>query len=167
MILSILSGFQGTFSTFESNVESYPLLLMRFLVPVVLLLIATLAVQRVSKKEKIDSAPTAEQKIEQFVTPDDFFNKEISHIGKDDYEHFLRPMEVEFKRIKEATEQFKVLNKLYKRYDARTRSTSRKRRKKALAMRREVFNQILELYNYIRQLKLEIVEYEDYERVIK
>lgn len=165
MILSILGGFQGFFSTFESNVEAYPLILMRFLVPVVILLIATLAVQRVSKKEKVDSAPTAEQKREQFVTPDDFFNREMEHIGNDDYEHFLKPMEIEFKRIRETSEQFKVLDKLYKKYDSKTRSTSRRRRKRALEMRREIFNQILELYNYMRQLRLEIVEYEEYERV--
>lgn len=165
MILSILGGFQGAFSTFESNVEAYPMILMRFLVPVILLLVATLAVQRVSRKEKVDSAPTMEQKREQFVTPDDFFNREIEYIGKDDYEHFLRPMEIEFRRIKETSDQFKVLDKLYKKYDSKTRSTSRRKRKKALEMRREIFNQILELYNYLRQLRLEIVEYEDYERV--
>lgn len=161
MVLSILSGFNGFFSTFESNVEAYPLILMRFLVPVIMLLIATLAVQRVSRKEKIDSSPTAEQKREHFVTPDDFFNQEMGHISRDDYQHFLRPMETEFKRVREAVEQFKVLDKLYRKYDARTRATSRKKRKKALEMRREVFNQILDLYNYVRQLKMTIVEYDD------
>ena len=165
MVLSILGGLQGVFSTFISNIESYPLILMRFLVPVLLLLIATMAVQRVSKKEKIDSTPTVEQKREQFVVPDDFFNKEVGYITNDEYEHYLRPMENEFRRMKETFDQFKVLDKLYKKYDARTRSASRRRRKRALEMRREVFDQILELYNYLRQVRLSIVEYDEFEEV--
>ncbi len=165
MILSILGGFQGTFSTFVSNIEAYPLILMRFLVPVILLLIATMAVQRVSKKEKVDSAPTIEQKMEQFTIPDDFFNQEMDYIRNDEYEHYLRPMGVEFRRLKEAFDQFKVLDKLYRKYDARTRSASKRRRKRALELRKEVFNQILELYNYIRRMKLSIVEYDESEKV--
>lgn len=167
MILSGIGGIQGIFSTFVSNVEAYPLILMRFLVPVVLLLIVTMAVQRVSKKEKIDSPPTTEQKREQFVLPDDFFNKEMGYIRNDEYDHFLRPMEIEFKRMKDTLDQFKVLSKLYRKYDSRTRSASRKRRKRAMEMRSEVFNQILELYNYLRQVKLSIVEYEEFAKVKK
>ncbi len=160
MILSIFGSFQGVFGTFEQNVSAYPLLILRFLVPVLLLFVATLAVQRVSKKEKIDSAPTVEQKREQFVTPDDFFNREVEFIKKDDYEHYLQPMEIEFKRIRETLEQFKVLDKLYKKYDARTNSPYKKRRNRAMTLRKEVFEQIMDLYNYLRQLKLSVVEYE-------
>lgn len=165
MVLSILGGIQGTFSTFVSNVEAYPLILMRFLVPVIILLIATMAVQRVSKREKVDSAPTTEQKREQFIVPDDFFNQEMGYIRNDQYEHYLRPMGVEFKRMKEAFDQYKVLDKLYRKYDARTRSPSKKRRQRALKMRKDVFDQILELYNYLRQTKLSIVEYDESEKV--
>lgn len=165
MVLSILGGIQGIFSTFVSNVEAYPLILMRFLVPVIVLLIATMAVQRVSKKEKIDSAPTTEQKREQFVVPDDFFNREMDFIRNDQYDHYLRPMGVEFKRLKEVFDQYKVLDKLYRKYDAKTRSASTKRRNRALEMRKQVFDQILQLYNYLRQTKLSIVEYDESEKV--
>lgn len=167
MALSSLAGISGAFSTFEANVEASPVILLRFLIPVIILLIATLAVQRVSKKEKIDSAPTVEQKRERFVVPDDFFNREINHISRDDYDYFLQPMEIQFKRIKEAFDQFKVLDKLYRKYDARTRSSSNRRRIRALEKRKEVFDQILDIYNYLKMLKLSVVEYDEPKRVNK
>lgn len=162
-----ISGVSGGISTFVSNVEAYPLLLMRFLVPVVLLFVATLAVQFVSRREKVDSAPTTEQKREQFTIPDDFYNMEVAHIRKDDYGYFLKPMEIQFARIRETMEQFKALDKLYRKYDSKTRSASKRKREKAVVRRKEVFDHILELYNYLRNLQLETVEFDESSKVRK
>lgn len=157
---SILGYLSGAYGTFVQSVEAYPLVLLRFLVPVLIIFVVTLAVQRVSKKAVVDSAPKLEQKREQFVIPMDFFNSELEKIKNDDYEYYLRPISSEFDRIKDVSERFKRLRKLYSKYDIMSHSSYKKRRVRGIERRRETFSEILDLYTQVRKMKLTIVEIE-------
>lgn len=156
-----LSLVLGAFQTLTQNIKAYPLVVMRFLVPVLIILLITLSIQRLSKKAVVNSTPTLEQKREQFIIPADFFNKEVDHIKSDDYEYYLSPMEKQFDVLRDHSETFKRLLKAYRKYDALSNSSYKRRKKRGQEMRKNTFNEILDLYTSIRKMKYAIVEIEN------
>lgn len=147
-------------SDFFSNVMHNPAFLLSFVVPVFILLIASVAIRHYSKKTKIDGPPTLEQKREKFLVPRDFFNKETDRIKTDDYAHFLSPIASEFHALVEYDDYFRVLEKRYRKYSSMSHSSRKKRQEAGVQGAKRTFNDILNLYNKLRNSKFEIVEFE-------
>ena len=146
------------------NIRAYPLLLFRFLIPVLLIFGATFSLQRRSRKTKIDSLPTLEQKREKFIVPNDFFNRELEFIKNDDYRHYLNPILKEMERMETIRQNLKILMKRYSKYESMSQSSYSRRKKKGLQLRNETFNQILETYAQVKKLKFSTVEIEKMEK---
>ena len=121
--MSILSNAIGYFfGIWMENIRAYPLLLFRFLIPVLLIFGATFSLQRRSRKTKIDSLPTLEQKREKFIVPNDFFNRELEFIKNDDYRHYLNPILKEMERMETIRQNLKILMKRYSKYESMSQS---------------------------------------------
>lgn len=151
---------------FFTNVEHNPIFLLSFVVPIVLLLISSIAIRRYAGKTKIDGPPTLEQKREKFVIPKDFFNREVEKISDDDYAYFLNPISREFMSLREYHEHFKLLEKQYRRYISMSQSSRKKRKQAGNDGRKKTFDDILNLYNKFRNTKFEIVEFEQEDRIL-
>ena len=163
--MSILSNAIGYFfGIWMENIRAYPLLLFRFLIPVLLIFGATFSLQRRSRKTKIDSLPTLEQKREKFIVPNDFFNRELEFIKNDDYRHYLNPILKEMERMETIRQNLKILMKRYSKYESMSQSSYSRRKKKGLQLRNETFNQILETYAQVKKLKFSTVEIEKMEK---
>ncbi len=146
------------------NIRAYPLLLFRFLIPIVLIFGATFSLQRRSRKTKIDSLPTLEQKREKFIVPTDFFNRELEFIKNDDYRHYLNPILKEMDNMETIRQNLKILMKRYSKYENMSQSSYSRRKKKGLELRNKTFNQILETYAQVKKLKFSTVEMEKMEK---
>ena len=146
------------------NIRAYPLLLFRFLIPIVLIFGATFSLQRRSRKTKIDSLPTLEQKREKFIVPTDFFNRELEFIKNDDYRHYLNPILKEMEKMETIRQNLKILMKRYSKYENMSQSSYSRRKKRGLELRNETFNQILETYAQVKKLKFSTVEIEKMEK---
>ncbi len=163
--MSALSSVIGYFfGIWVQNIRAYPLLLLRFLIPIVLIFGATFSLQRRSRKTKIDSLPTLEQKREKFIVPTDFFNRELEFIKNDDYRHYLNPILKEMENMERIREQLKILMKQYSKYENMSQSSYSRRKKKGLELRKQTFNRILETYAQVKKLKFSIVEIEKMEQ---
>ncbi|MHB1650119.1 MAG: hypothetical protein ACYCSA_07570 [Thermoplasmataceae archaeon] len=163
--MSALSSVIGYFfGIWVQNIRAYPLLLLRFLIPIVLIFGATFSLQRRSRKTKIDSLPTLEQKREKFIVPTDFFNRELEFIKNDDYRHYLNPILKEMENMERIREQLKILMKQYSKYENMSQSSYSRRKKKGLELRKQTFNRILETYAQVKKLKFSIVEIEKMEK---
>ena len=163
--MSALSSVIGYFfGIWVQNIRAYPLLLLRFLIPIVLIFGATFSLQRRSRKTKMDSLPTLEQKREKFIVPTDFFNRELEFIKNDDYRHYLNPILKEMENMERIREQLKILMKQYSKYESMSQSSYSRRKKKGLELRKQTFNRILETYAQVKKLKFSIVEIEKMEQ---
>ena len=163
--MSILSSAIGYFfGMWMQNIRAYPLLLFRFLIPIVLIFGATFSLQRRSRKTKIDSLPTLEQKREKFIVPTDFFNRELEFIKNDDYRHYLNPILKEMEKMETIRQNLKILMKRYSKYENMSQSSYSRRKKRGLELRNETFNQILETYAQVKKLKFSTVEIEKMEK---
>lgn len=163
--MSALSSVIGYFfGIWVQNIRAYPLLLLRFLIPIVLIFGATFSLQRRSRKTKMDSLPTLEQKREKFIVPTDFFNRELEFIKNDDYRHYLNPILKEMENMERIREQLKILMKQYSKYENMSQSSYSRRKKKGLELRKQTFNRILETYAQVKKLKFSIVEIEKMEK---
>ncbi|MHB1811598.1 MAG: hypothetical protein ACYCPR_04205 [Thermoplasmataceae archaeon] len=163
--MSALSSVIGYFfGIWVQNIRAYPLLLLRFLIPIVLIFGATFSLQRRSRKTKIDSLPTLEQKREKFIVPTDFFNRELEFIKNDDYRHYLNPILKEMENMERIREQLKILMKQYSKYESMSQSSYSRRKKKGLELRNQTFNKILETYAQVKKLKFSTVEIEKMEK---
>lgn len=150
-------------SNFFGNVMHDPIFLLSFVVPVVMLLAASLAIRHYSRKTKIDGPPTLEQKREKFVVPRDFFNREAEKIKSDDYEYFLRPISTQFESLKDFHEYFRNLQRQYRKYVAMSLSGRKRKRMRGAEGRKQTFNEILNLYNQFRRNKFDRIEFEQEE----
>ncbi len=147
-------------SNFFTNLQHDPWFLLSFVVPVVMLLIASVAIRRYSRKTKIDGPPTLEQKREKFVVPKDFFNRETDRVKSDDYAYFLKPIASEFHTLVEFDDYFRILERRYKKFRSMSNSGRKKRKQAGIDGTKKTFNDILNLYNRLRTTKFEIVEFE-------
>ena len=153
-------------SSFMYNVEHNPFFLFTFIIPIILILLTSAVVRAKRRGAKIDGPPTLEQKREKFIIPSDFFNDEAERIRSEDYHHFLDPMEREFHSLKDYDERFTVLMKRFRKYEAMTHSGRKKRKKMGYDGRKATFNDLLNLYNWLRKAKFELVEFEQEEEKI-
>lgn len=145
---------------FFANVVHNPVFLLSFIVPILLLLFSSIAIRMYSKRAKIDGPPTLEQKKEKFIIPKDFFNREVERVQAEDYVYFLRPLSNEFSSLRLYHDNFKILEKQYKRYVAMSHSARKKRRTAGEEGRKKTFNDILNLYNRLRNTRFDVVEFE-------
>lgn len=152
-------------SNFFTNLQHDPWFLLSFVVPVVMLLIASVAIRRYSRKTKIDGPPTLEQKREKFVVPSDFFNRETDRVKMDDYAYFLKPIASEFHTLVEYDDYFRILERRYRKFRSMSNSGRKKRKKAGIEGTKKTFNDILNLYNKLRTTKFEIVEFENDEEI--
>lgn len=150
-------------ASFLSNIQHNPVFLFSFIIPIVMLFISSLAIRRYSKKTKIDGPPSLEQKKEKFIIPRDFFNKETDKIRDQDFGYFLTPITNEFKMLRDYHERFKILEKQYRKYTVMGQSSRKKRKKAGQDGQKRIFDEILNLYNKLRNNKFEIVEFEQRE----
>ena len=163
--MSILNSAIGYFfGMWMQNIRAYPLLLFRFLIPIVIIFGATFSLQRRSRKTKIDSLPTLEQKREKFIVPTDFYNRELEFIKNNDYRHYLNPILKEMDKMETIRQNLKILMKRYSKYENMSQSSYSRRKKKGLELRNETFNQILETYAQVKKLKFSTVEMEKMEK---
>lgn len=154
-------------SNFFSNVVHNPVFLLSFVVPIVMLIAASLAIRHYSRKTRIDGPPTLEQKREKFVVPRDFFNKEAEKIMLDDYEYFLKPITTQFESLKAFHEYFRSLQKQYRKYVAMSSSGRKRKRIRGMEGRKRTFDEILKLYNQFRGNKFDRIEFEqEVERIL-
>lgn len=153
-------------SDFFNNISHNPIFLLSFVVPILLLLFASFAMRRYTRKTRIDGPPSLEQKREKFIIPRDFFARETEKILADDYAHFLNPITREFESLKEYHEYFKALEKRYRRYVAMSRSSRKKRKKAGMDGRKKTFDDILNLYNQLRSNNFDIIEFEQEDRIL-
>lgn len=161
LIGSIIGAF---FSAWIQNIIRDPLIILHFLVPIIMIFVAMLAVEHRSKKTKVDALPTIEQKKEKFVLPDDFLNRELDSIKSEDYRHFLDPMVDDLEGMRNIVNELKVLRHSFARFEKMSESTNQRRRKKGMEGQRKVFNDILELYRKAGNMKFGTVEAETTER---
>lgn len=147
-------------SDFFTRIQHDPVFLLSFVVPVLMLLFASIAMRLYSRRTKIDGPPTLEQKREKFVVPKDFFNRETDRVKRDDYAYFLNPIASEFHTLVEFDDYFRILEKRYKKFRTMSNSGRKKRREAGIEGAKNTFNDILNLYNRLRTTKFEIVEFE-------
>ena len=154
-------------SNFFINLRQDPIFLMSFIVPILLLFISSALLRIYTRRTRIDGPPTLEQKRERFVIPKDFFNRETERIRSDDYEYFLKPLTKEFQALKDYQEYYKYLEKRYRKYISMSKSSRKKKKKEGIEGRKKTFDDILNLYNRLRNTKFDIVEFEqEEERVL-
>ena len=93
--------------------------------------------------------------------------KLIAGIRSDDYEYFLKPLTKEFQALKDYQEYYKYLEKRYRKYISMSKSSRKKKKKEGIEGRKKTFDDILNLYNRLRNTKFDIVEFEqEEERVL-
>lgn len=154
VLLSLIEGF-------PSRVESNPLMLLSFIIPILIIWISSLSIRGFARRRKIDGPPTLEQRREKFVIPVDFFTSESEHVRKLDMDHFLDPIGADFDHIQEFPDYFQTLRKQYIKYSRMATSSRKKRKETGKRKQLETFNEILDLYNRLRRTRFDTVEFEE------
>lgn len=141
-----------------SNLSNSPQFLFRFVLPVFLVFVMSVVYQRMSKRTRVDAPPTLEQMKEPFDLPEDRFNTEVKVIQSNNYEKYLTDMGSDFEALKQNSLDFKRLLKAYRKYDAMSKSTYKKRKRRGEELKQETFKSILNLYANVRRMKMERFE---------
>ena len=155
---SILSMLISGISTLESNITGSPQFLFRFIIPIFLVFVVSFSYSRLSKRAFIDAPPTLAQMKEPFDLPTDRFNREVNIIQSNNYEKYLADMGNDFEALMRNSMDFKRLMKAYRRYDAMSKSTYKKRKKRGEELKLDTFRKILDLYASVRKMKMEHFE---------
>ncbi|MHB8361340.1 MAG: hypothetical protein ACYDAO_04745 [Thermoplasmataceae archaeon] len=134
---------------------------MAFAIPVIIILGTSIAMSIGKSKTKIDSAPTLAQGKEQFKVPASSFNREMKFVEDENIGHFFTEIEKDMEKIDDIMKRYKRLIKLYKKFDAQTKSFSERRSERAIEKRDIVFKDIVEIYRYIEKLKMRGFAYGD------
>ncbi|MEM0157905.1 MAG: hypothetical protein QXV22_05470 [Thermoplasmataceae archaeon] len=164
MSSSLTTSLLGSLlQNFETQVVKDPFMLLGFLVPILIIFFVSIGVRLMARRTKIDSAPTMEQKREKFIIPRDFFNVELEEIKLGNFERFLGPIESELKYLNDSYRYFQALLKRYRKYTGMAGSSLKRRKRRGEKGRIEAFNEILNLYNQIRRLKFETIEFQEKE----
>ncbi|OWP55886.1 MAG: hypothetical protein B2I17_07770 [Thermoplasmatales archaeon B_DKE] len=145
-------------SALESNITGSPQFLFRFIIPILLVFVVSFSYSRLSKKAYIDAPPTLAQMKEPFDLPADRFNKEVKIIQSNNYEKYLTDMGSDFEVLMQNSQDFKRLLKAYRRYDAMSKSTYKKRKKRGEELKLVTFRRILDLYASVRKMKMDHFE---------
>lgn len=154
VLVSLIEGF-------PSRVESNPLMLLSFIIPMLIIWFSSLAIRGFARRRKIDGPPTLEQRREKFVIPADFFTNESEHVRKLDLDHFLQPIGEDFELLRSFPDHFYNLRKQYVKYSRMATSSRKKRKETGERKQLETFNEILDLYNRLRRTRFDTVEFEE------
>ncbi len=155
-LLSLIEGFPG-------RIESNPLMLLSFVIPILVIWISSLAIRGFARRTKIDAPPTLEQKREKFVIPRDFFTGEADHVRSMDIEHFLVPIKHDFEVLKGYPQYFESLERRYSKFSRMAESSRPKKKKRGEEGKMKTFNEMLNLYNRLRRSRFETIEFEEEE----
>lgn len=161
LVGAIISAF---FNAWLLNIENNPLILLHFVVPILMIFLAVLALGYRSKRTKLDSLPQIDQRKEKFVIPNDFLSREVESINKEDYRHFLDPMIDDLMNMDTILKELNALKKRFSKYERMSQSNNPKRREMGLKRERQVFDDILKLYKRAGDLKFTSVEVETREK---
>ena len=156
-LLSLIEGF-------PARVESNPLMLLSFIIPVVVIWISSVTIRGFARRTKIDAPPTLEQRREQFTIPRDFFSRESKYVRELDIEHFIGPIKRDFDVLRQYPDYFDALEKRYRKYSRMAESSRTKRKKRGETGKLDTFNEILNLYNRLRKSRFETIEFEEEEK---
>ncbi|HLH86234.1 MAG TPA: hypothetical protein VKU79_05160 [Thermoplasmataceae archaeon] len=159
--LSVGSLIGSLIQTFQSQVTKDPFMLLGFLIPILLIWFSSMGIRLVARRTKVDSPPTMEQKREKFIIPRDFFNVELEQIKDSNFERYLVPMESELRYLKDSYQYFQTLIKRYRKYSSMASSSIKRRKKRGEQGRIDTFNEILNLYNRVRKLQFNTVEFQE------
>lgn len=142
-------------STMFSNIVAYPLVIFRFLIPVLMLFILVFVVRHYSKRGVPDDYPTDSQKKEVFDVPSNYINQEYPHVRDNDIDYYLSGVERDFESVRGLVEEYRYYIKLYRKYTDRLNSPSKRRRTKAKKERERVFSEIARIYDKLGKMKLD------------
>lgn len=139
----------GTLTSYLSSdlsaIANNPLTDLKFMIPVIMLVVAAIAMRGVSKRSKVDATPTLTQKIEPFHTPRDKFNIEVKRIMSDDYDYYVRLIDDRMKRVEEMRRSFVRYKKMYYVAARGITSPSKRRKTRAEKLRKDSFAAMLEI----------------------
>lgn len=142
---NFLSSITTALSGYLGDILKNPATDLKFLVPVSILVIASLAIRSHSKRVRIDSVPTLSQKIEPFETPRDKFNVEVRFIVSGNYDVYVSRMDEELNRIEEIKKKYLILRRKYRNASRALNSLSERRKTRANETREATFHEIIKL----------------------
>lgn len=134
-----------------------PLTDVKFIVPVMAIIIASVFVRHMSVKQTVDSSPTLEKKRERFKLPRDRFNVEVDIILRENYSSYVRAMESDLIKLEQIRKRFKKLLRRYNRYEYMARSSIERREKRGRRMSKSVLNELIDTYSEIKKMNLSAI----------
>lgn len=140
-------------SSLHSMVSS-PLDMLKFTIPVAAVFVSSFAARRYAKKQKIDLLPSFEMKRETFSLPQDRLNLEVSRIMNENYSTVISKIKTDFESAHGKYRVYKTLLKQYRRYNARTDSSIRRIRNRAIIRRKEILNKLIDLDQSLAEIVL-------------
>ncbi len=149
-----------TYNQLFSVVLDNPLNDAKFLFPVAVLVIISMAMKHYSKKSTLTSPPSFEQKREKFLVPVNSFNMYISRVNAMDDQYFLNEVDVEIQKLKDLQRAYEVTKKKYFSVLRKIRGSQRYRTRKGDTEKKKLFSEILAIYEEIRKTKMRVVEVE-------
>ncbi len=157
---SLTQYFLKTLQSTVNHILNYPLTDLKFVFPVVAVIIASGVVRHFSVKQRVDSSPAYEKKREKFSLPADRFNAEVGVILNEKYGSYVGAMENDLYVIERIRKRFMKLLRRYRRYDTMARSTFERRSKKGKSMRKQVLNDLIDTYAEIKKMDLSAITLE-------
>lgn len=151
---SMLQYFATTLQQVLQKILNDPATDMKFVVPILSVIIISVLIRHMSVKETVDSAPELEKKRERFKLPRDRFNVEVDIIMREDYKSYVQAMEKDLDEIEMIRKKFRKLLRKYNRFEYMSRSTIVRRKKKGKKMRKAVLNDMIDTYSEIKRMNL-------------
>lgn len=149
-ILSVYSQLLSDLDSALHTMLSNPLAMLRFTIPLVIIVFSSFIARRYQKIQKIDAMPSFEKKRELFRLPQDVFNLEVSKILEEDYSDVIYRIKIDFQDAHARVQEYKRLIRKYKRYEGRLNSSFKRIRESAVERRREVLDNMIKLHDGLR-----------------
>ncbi len=140
-------------SSLQAMISS-PADMLKFTIPVAAVFVTSFAARRYAKKQKIDMLPSFEMKREMFNLPRDRLNLEVSRIMNENYSTVISKIETDFEGAHNKYRVYKALLKQYRRYNARTDSSIKRIRARAIVRRKEILNRLIDLDESLAEMVL-------------
>ncbi len=153
----ILGYIANLLQTMVHHILTYPLTDMKFLVPVLAVVVTSVYVRHLSVKQKVDSPPSLKPKRERFRLPNDRFNREVGTIMAEQYAGYINSMKKDFESVGELQRRFSRAARMYSKYNSMLKSPSKKRREKAEIRRREILRELIEIYSDLKRISLSVI----------
>lgn len=157
---SLFQYFLTMVQQMVQHILNYPITDMKFVIPIMAVVIISVFIRHMSVKETVDTSPTLEKKREKFKLPRDRFNVEVDHIMREDYRSYVRAMENDLFEIELIRKKFKRVLRKYNRFDNMTRSTIDRRSRKGKKLRKEALNELIDTYSEIKKMNMSAITLE-------